>query len=126
LIARKVIPVHHPHWECLPAICARHTLFECGHPCPRFQFPSTLPSSPSRSPLLVVATVVRSATLATIGELSRARVVKLTRRLPLPAHGAVFENQAYRNVFNTGELGDWLILSPLRHDVPVHLPQPAR
>jgi hypothetical protein len=127
LVAGKVIPVHHPHREYLPAIYARHTLFECSHPCPRLQHPCTLAHTPRRlSALVVVATVVGPATFAAIGKLASPRIVKFARCFPQPAHRAASEKRCWRNVLSAGELGDWLLMSPFHHDAPVHLPQPAR
>ena len=127
LVARKVIPVHHKHREYLPTICARHTRFECGHPCPRLQHPCTLADTSRRlSALSVVAAVVSATTFATVGKLASPRVVKFARCFPQPAHHAASERRVCRNVINTAELGDWFVWSPLCHDGPIHLPQPAR
>src|SRR5438093_8705619 len=105
--------MHHPHREYPPAIRARHTLFECSHPGPRLQPSRTLADTPRRLPALwVVAAVVGAATFAAIGKLASSRIVKFARCFPQPAHHAASEKRCCRNVLNTGELGDWLLLSP--------------
>src|SRR6266480_4322008 len=100
--------MHHKHREYLPTICAGHTLFECGHPCPRLQHPCTLADSPRRlSALLVVAAVVSPTTFATVGELSSAGVVKFAQCFPQTAHHAPPERHL---------AGDnWVVLTSLIH-----------
>jgi len=105
---REVIPVHHPHREHFTAIRARHTFFECGHPRARLhQMDSSTGSSRALSTLVVIATVVGTATLTAIGELPGARIMEFAWCFPEAAHYAPPEGDLVRQ--------GWFLLTSVIH-----------
>jgi len=96
-VAREMVPVHDPRWENLAAVCARHRLQRI-HPCPRcVSMRAFALSTRGSSPLHVIATVIRPATVAAIRVLSRSGVVILGLGLPESTHRATSHHAAVRS-----------------------------
>ena len=115
LRAREMVPMHDPHRKYLTAISARHTLLQRRHPRTRLHQAQTSTGKSRRpSTLLVVATVVCAPTFTAIGELTRARIVKLASRFPHPAHRAPPECHRVRE--------GGVVLASLIHRRPTNYP----